>query len=226
MRPGIEALAALSLFRTAAPPLLAKINEIADLARIGPNEILLVQDETPTELNILLSGHAVGTRARRPGTAMMTDLLVPVTALGLPAVLLGIPAIAGVRTVTAARLIVIPAAELREMIHDEPSLGSQCLNYVLEELHALASEMCELKLRTTAQRLAAYLLSLITDPELVPARFVLPFEKRFIAAKLGCSQENLSRALAALRRLGVDTRRGIVVLEDTHALRSFAGISE
>lgn len=226
MRPGIEALAVLSLFRAAAPPLLAKINEIADLARTGPDETLLVQGETPTELNILLSGYAVSTQARLRAVDRMTDLLVPVTALGLPAALLGLPAVVNVRTVTAARLIVIPAPELRDMIHKEPSLAPLLLSHALEELHALTAEVCELKLRTTAQRLAAYLLSLITDPNLVPVRFVLPFEKRFIAAKLGCSQENLSRALAALRRLGVDTRRGIVVLEDTPALRSFAGLSE
>ena len=38
-----------------------------------------------------------------------------------------------------------------------------------------------------------------------PARFVLPYEKCFIAAKIGCSQENLSRAFVTLRQVGVES---------------------
>ncbi len=58
-----------------------------------------------------------------------------------------------------------------------------------------------MKLRSSVQRLAAFLLGLVEDPEMNPARFVLPYEKRFLAARIGCTQENLSRAFAALRRL-------------------------
>ena len=55
-----------------------------------------------------------------------------------------------------------------------------------------------------------------------PARFVLPYEKRFLAAKIGCTQENLSRAFAALRLVGVESLRGAVVISDVVALWTFA----
>ena len=98
--------------------------------------------------------------------------------------------------------------------------------------HALASmreqtlELCQMKLRSSVQRLAGFLLGLVEDPEMNPAQFVLPYEKRFLAARIGCTQENLSRAFAALRRLGVETQRGIVVLRDVPALRAFAGLPQ
>jgi len=42
------------------------------------------------------------------------------------------------------------------------------------------------------------------------------------AARLGCRQENLSRAFATLRSAGVETHGSLVVLHDIPALRDFA----
>ena len=106
-----------------------------------------------------------------------------------------------------------------------PELATLFLDHAFDDLQAQSREIRHLKLRSSVQRLAAYLLDLIPDPALTPARFVLPYEKQFLAGKIGCSQENLSRAFASLRRLGVETQRSIVVLRDVPALRKFAGMS-
>ena len=101
-------------------------------------------------------------------------------------------------------------------------LGTAAVRACPGELHSLELEAYDLKLRSAPQRLANYLLSLVQEPDEKPARFVLPFEKRLLAARIGCSQENLSRAFAALRPLGVETQRGVIVLRDISVLRSFA----
>jgi hypothetical protein len=75
----------------------------------------------------------------------------------------------------------------------------------------------------SVQREALFLLEMVDEPGMVPARFVLPYEKRFIAAKRGSSQENLSRAFAALRQVGVKSKNGIVVIKDPGTLSAFAG---
>jgi CRP/FNR family transcriptional activator FtrB len=98
------------------------------------------------------------------------------------------------------------------------------LEYALRETQDLALSLNGLKLRTSSQRLADYLLGLISDPSENPARFVLPFEKRLLAAKIGCSQENLSRAFAALRRVGVETQRGVVVVRDVPRLQAYCRV--
>jgi CRP/FNR family transcriptional activator FtrB len=69
------------------------------------------------------------------------------------------------------------------------------------------------------------LAGLIKDPNESPARIVLPFEKRRLAAKVGCSEENLSRAFSALRPFGVVTERSVVIACDVPALRAFASAS-
>jgi CRP/FNR family transcriptional activator FtrB len=143
----------------------------------------------------------------------------------LAATLLGLPAPAGARTVTSARLIVFPVAELRALIRDDPALGQRLLDYSLHETQTLTQEVYALKLRSAVQRLALYLLDRVNEAEPGPTRFVLPFEKRLLAARIGCSQENLSRAFAALRRIGVETQRGVVVIRHPVALQAFAARS-
>jgi CRP/FNR family transcriptional regulator, transcriptional activator FtrB len=225
MRPGVEALRALALFAACTPTVLAQLNEIADLERLGPNEVLFREGARLDELHILLSGYVVTTRARPDGEDAFADIVEPIKPIALPVVLLGGTSPIGARTVTSARVIAIPAAELRLLIRKVPALRSAFFEHALNDLQQLAGENWRLKLCTSTQRLAAYLLSLANEPEVSPARFVLPFEKRFLAARLGCSQVNMSRAFTALRSVGVSTRAGVVVIRDVPTLREYAGLA-
>jgi CRP/FNR family transcriptional activator FtrB len=87
---------------------------------------------------------------------------------------------------------------------------------------AMVRQVCDLKLRTTAQRLGCYLLDLSKEPADNTVSFRLPFDKRLLAARLGCRQENLSRAFAALRTMGVETHGARVILHDIARLRNYA----
>jgi CRP-like cAMP-binding protein len=224
MRPGLEALQNLSLLASCPPAALARINAASDLARLGPREVLFREGDQVTELNILISGYAVTTWLQPGGNdGAIVDVVEPIKPIGLPAALFGGASPFGAQTITSARIIVIDAAELRATIRRLPSLESAFLDHALSELQMLSIENARLKLRTAAQRLAEYLLSLIKEPDVSPARFVLPFEKRFLAPKLGCSQENLSRIFAALRSIGVSTQGGVVVVRSVTALREYAG---
>ncbi len=223
MKPGIETLAALPLLAAFTPAQISALNERADLARVGPDEVLFREGDRLEDLNILLAGLVTETHVQA-GAAAPTDVIAPVRPLGFAAAMLGVASPTGARTITSARLVVIPAPVLRGMIRTRPALALPFLDHALGALCAQTQDLCELKLRSAVQRLAAFLLGLVEDPELSPARFVLPYEKRFLAARIGCSQENLSRAFAALRRLGVETQRGVVVLRDVPRLRAFAGL--
>jgi CRP/FNR family transcriptional activator FtrB len=225
VRPGLEVIAGLPLFASFRTAQIGDLNELADLARVGPDEVIFREGDRLEGLHILLTGFVTETHAHHDGDAF-TDVISPVGPIGFASAMLGAASPTGARTITSARLIVIPAAELRAMIREEPELAMPFLDHALASMREQAVELCQMKLRSSVQRLAAFLLGLVEDPEMNPARFVLPYEKRFLAARIGCTQENLSRAFAALRRLGVETQRGIVVLRDLPALRAFAGAPE
>jgi CRP/FNR family transcriptional activator FtrB len=219
--PENRALAALPWFTAFAPAQLSALDEIADLVLVGPNELVTRAGAPVDDLIILLSGFVIETHPHH-GVDTLTEVIAPPAALGLAPALLGGVALATARTITPARLVLIPARSLRDMINADPALCRPFLDHALTAMQALSREVWSLKLHSAAQRLADYLLDLVPDPNINPARFVLPYEKRFLAARIGCSQENLSRAFAALRRFGVITRRGIVVLGDVPGLRDFA----
>jgi CRP/FNR family transcriptional activator FtrB len=226
VKPGIEALAALPLFAAFSASQVAALNKLADLARLGQDELLFREGDQLAELNLLLAGFVAETHGSgKSGDNAMTDVIGPVTPIGLASALLGVASPTGGRTITSARLIVIPAPELRAMIRAKPALAIPFLDHALAGMREQTLELCSMKLRSSVQRLAGFLLGQVEDPEMIPARFVLPYEKRFLAAKIGCTQENLSRAFAALRSHGVETQQGVVVLRDVAGLRALAGLT-
>jgi CRP/FNR family transcriptional activator FtrB len=204
---------------------LIALNEKADLIRFGPGEVLFRAGDLLTELHFLCAGNIGTTCPHGRDEHALIDVMTPVRPICLPAVLLGLPAPIGARSLTGGRIVALQADRLREVVHADAQLAWSLSEQALREAHETVLELRDLKLRSSSQRLAAYLLGLIDDPTAKPARFVLPFEKRLLAAKVGCSQENLSRAFAALRRVGVETQRAIVVVRDVQVLSAFAGAS-
>ena len=204
------------------PPVLARIDAISDLARLGPDEDLFQENAPVTELNILLSGYAVTVQSQPDGKVALLDVVEPVNPVGLAEAILGNRSSFGARTVTSARIIAIAAAELRTLLRRVPVLQAALFSHTLAEVQDLSAQNARLKLLSAAQRLAGYLHSQITEPDVSPARFVLPFEKRWLAAKLGCSKENLSRAFLTLRSIGVTTQDAVVIVRSAPELRKYA----
>ena len=171
---------------------------------------------------VLISGQISSFRTTPDGTVTVVDVTQPSGHAGLQAILAQLPALVGVQTVAPSRMILIDGAGLRAMLHEEPTLASALLVAEALDFRALVLQVCDLKLRTTAQRLGHYLLELAPDGTSRSATLRLPFDKRLLAARLGCRQENLSRAFATLRELGVETRGARVVLHDIPKLRDYA----
>jgi CRP-like cAMP-binding protein len=89
-------------------------------------------------------------------------------------------------------------------------------------LRGQIKEITELKLQSTTERLASYLIELAGSAR---GRTVvrLPCEKRLLAERLGMEPATLSRAFAKLRDLGVETSRGDKVeIADMGVLRRLA----
>ena len=190
---------------------------------LRPRRTPLREGDRLEELNILISGYAITTWSQPNGDDTAADLVEPIKPIALPVVLRGGPAPFGARTVTSARVIVIAAPGLRTMIGRVPALRSALLDHAFDDLQALTQENYRLKWRTSSQRLADYLLSRIEGPDVSPARFVLPYDKRLLAAKLGCTPESMSRIFDTLRSIGVTTRNKTVVVRSVSALREYAG---
>jgi CRP/FNR family transcriptional regulator, transcriptional activator FtrB len=217
-----QALRATPLLRDLADPVLNRLAKISKIVNAPEDTEICRQGEAADALFIVLDGQLAGFSATANGTTAVVEVIRSGETLGLATLLARLPRLIGVRTVTPSKLISIDAPGLLALVEQEPSLVTALLRAEANEFRALVRQVCDLKLRTTAQRLGCYLLSLTTEKQANATALRLPFDKRLLAARLGCRQENLSRAFAALRGFGVETHGARVILHDIASLKAYA----
>ncbi|MTJ81033.1 MAG: Crp/Fnr family transcriptional regulator [Telmatospirillum sp.] len=125
------------------------------------------------------------------------------------------------RVVGHARVLAVPRGPFLEGLESRFDLAQRMLGSMSVRLRGLVGQIAELKLKSTAQRLAGFLLGLAPEGE-GKALVRFPYDKRLAAEALGMTAESLSRALARLAPLGVESRaENLVAIADVAALRSF-----
>jgi CRP/FNR family transcriptional activator FtrB len=218
----LEALRTTPLLRDLTDPVLDRLVAISAIVDVAEDTEICRQGDPADRLVIVLAGQLAGFSTAPNGTVAVVEVIRSGETLGLATLLARLPRLLGVRTVTASRLLSIEAEGLLTLVEQEPSLVTALLRAEANEFNALVRQVCDLKLRTTAQRLGCYLLSLSTEQKANATALRLPFDKRLLAARLGCRQENLSRAFAALRGFGVETHGARVILHDIASLAAYS----
>jgi len=130
------------------------------------------------------------------------------------------------RIVGHSRLLVVPGPSFLAVLFERFDLTLRMLAAMSLRLHGLVEQISSLKIKSTAQRLAGFLLGVSESRDgVVTARF--PYDKRLVAQALGMTPESLSRALARLTTIGVHSRTdSSVEISDLSALRAFCGEDE
>ena len=218
----IQALRNTPLLQDVAETVMERLAAVTEIVDAPEDTEICRQGEPADRLFIVVDGQLAGFSTSANGTTAVVEVIRAGETLGLATLLARLPRLMGVRTVTASRLLSIDAEGLLALVEQEPSLVTALLRAEASEFHALVRQVCDLKLRTTAQRLGCYLLSLSTEAKANTTAMRLPFDKRLLAARLGCRQENLSRAFAALRGFGVETHGARVILHDIAKLRAYS----
>lgn len=120
-----------------------------------------------------------------------------------------------------------PADLFRARMERRFEMTSALLAGASAQLRGAVHEITDLKLKSTTKRLAGFLYGMAASRRptgrqsqaAAGRRVVLPCEKHQLAERLGMQPESLSRALARLRAIGVETDRGDgVIIADLEAL--------
>lgn len=217
-----QALKTTALFGDLTDPILERLASLGTILNAPADKELCAQGDMADQLLIVLEGQLAGFSTSANGTTAVVEVIRAGQTLGLATLLARLPRLMGVRTVTTSRLLCLEAKGLLDLVEQEPSLVTVLLRAEAVEFRSLVQQVCDLKLRTTAQRLGCYLLSLSDESQANATAMRLPFDKRLLAARLGCRQENLSRAFAALRDFGVETHGARVILHDIAKLTAYA----
>lgn len=157
------------------------------------------------------------------GTGRDTTMKIvePVTSFILAAVMTDLPYLMSARTLMSSRILLVPAALIREVIRQDIALMQATMDELALGYRDMVRALTDMKLRQSAERLANHLLE-------VSARrggaweFEIIGEKRVLASLLGMTPENLSRSFSTLKEHGVSITGARIRIEDRAALVSFA----
>lgn len=218
----LQALRLHPLFAALPTGWEAALTDVASL-EVGAGGLLAEAGQPAGDLFIILQGHAkvfVPVGERSEGTV---DILGPGSVLGEAAITgLGTyPASAvALDAVTAVR---VPGASIRAILDTHPEVLMAMMSTMALSLRGLLNQVTELKLKSTAQRLAMYLVEMAAPGD-GPAVVHLPYSKRVVAMKLGMKPETLSRAMGKLEPYGVRVDgRNSILIDDLEALCDYCG---
>lgn len=172
--------------------------------RFPPGYELIRQGERAEFLHVVVEG-SVELYADWQGRSTTMAVVQPVGTFILAACVRDLPYLMSARTLEPSRLLLVPATDLRAVFRRDPEFAVSIVGELAGAFRTMARHAKNLKLRTSRERLAGYLLK---QSRLAGGadRFVLQIEKRLVASYLGMTRENLSRALKSLEENGVSFR--------------------
>ena len=221
MRPGdAEEIRALPLFRDCRDAVYADLLANSFLQRFPPGVELIHEDDPADFLHVVVEG-LVEMGASQAGRETTLSFVRPFGTFILAAVLKDQVYLQRARTLEKSRVLMIPAQAVRDAVRVDTAFMSAVMNELATRYRDTVKELKNQKLRTGTERLANWLLNEHQGQGGTGA-LTIGVEKRVLAARLGMTPENLSRAFATLGPYGIEVQGPNVVLGDRAGLERLA----
>lgn len=209
-------------------PLFSGVSEavLSDLlkeARVGEyrrGQLLFLRGDPAEQFYLLLEGWVKIFLDTPAGEQTVLEVMRSGETIAEAAIFLGMAFPASAELADDARLLEIPAQSFLNRLRTDGDLALTMLGALSKRLHFLIQHIEKVQTFSTPQRLGEFLLGL-GDAEEGEMTLRLPYDKSLVAARLGMKPESLSRALAKLRDIGVETRGGEIRIADVERLRNF-----
>lgn len=186
-----------------------------------PAHVELIQEGEPSDfLHIVLSG-SVDLLSSWNGRETSMATVRPISTFILAATIRDAPYLMSARTLEKSRIALIPSQDVRAIFDTDSGFARAIVAELAQCYRSVVKSQKDLKLRTSLERLANYLLRQQKRTGGGQA-FDLDFEKRRIASVLGMTPENLSRAFKGLQAYGVSVDGTRITIGDQADLERFA----
>ncbi len=162
---------------------------------------LFAEGEIPDFLHVLVEGTAMLAGCDEAGQETVIDIVRPGDCFVPAAVLADRPYLMSGRTLEPSRILMLAAPVLRAQVARDHALALRMMSTLVGQCRGLVREVKNLKLRSTTQRLAAFILSQVdssSDGAEDGVTVELPVSKRVLASRLGMTPEQLSRTFTKL----------------------------
>lgn len=186
-----------------------------------PSHVELVEQGRHADfLHVVVEGQ-IEVFSRHRDRETTVSILGPGHCFILAAVFLDQVYLKSARTISPARLLLLPAAAVHAVFGSDPVFAHRIAAEMAKGYRSLVKEVNNLKLRTSLERLANWILR--QAPGSGPtSSFTFPFDKKTLASKLGVTPEVLSRNFGSLIPYGVTIDGKSVVVKDRAVLENLA----
>jgi CRP/FNR family transcriptional regulator, transcriptional activator FtrB len=211
---------ALPLFRDMAEDNFDALMRAGYVQTFPPQVDLISEGDSSDFLHVVIEGTVelfAGWNGRETTMAMVR----PVSTFILAATMQDAPYLMSARTIDKSRIVLIPSQDVRSFFDKDPGFARAVVTELAMCYRAVIKSAKDMKLRSSVERLANYLLRQQVHAGGGP-RFELRTEKRRLASLLGMTPENLSRAIKALQGYGVTIDGATVHMADTAELLRMA----
>jgi CRP/FNR family transcriptional activator FtrB len=186
-----------------------------------PAQIELITEGEPSDfLHIVLSG-SVDLFSQWNGRDTSMATVRPISTFILAATIRDAPYLMSARTLEKSRIALIPSQDVRAIFDTDGNFARAIVAELAQCYRSVVKAQKDLKLRTSLERLANYLLRKQSNAG-GGAVFELDFEKRRLASVLGMTPENLSRAFKGLQTYGVTVNGTRITIDNPADLKRFA----
>lgn len=186
-----------------------------------PAQIELITEGEPSDfLHIIISG-SVDLFSAWNGRETSMATIRPISTFILAATIKDAPYLMSARTLEKSRVALIPSQDVRAIFNEDSNFARAIVTELAQCYRSVIKAQKDLKLRTSLERLANYLLRQQRHAG-GAAAFELDFEKRRLASVLGMTPENLSRAFKGLQPYGVTVNGTRITIGNQAELDHFA----
>jgi CRP/FNR family transcriptional activator FtrB len=186
-----------------------------------PPQIEMISEGEPSDfLHVVLSG-SVDLFSQWNGRDTSLATVRPISTFILAATIKNAPYLMSARTLEKSRIVLIPSQDVRAIFDVDGNFARAIVTELAQCYRSVVKAQKDIKLRSSLERLANYLLRLQKRVG-GNAAFDLEFEKRRLASVLGMTPENLSRAFKGLQPYGVSVEGTRIIISHQSDLERFA----
>lgn len=216
----VDAVRGLRLFEGVEPKHVDAILKVSFLQRF-PAHVELVREGDPADfLHVVVEGQVEIFSAYRDRETTVA-VIGPGHSFITAAVVLDRIYLKSARSLTSARVLLIPADSVRRCFAEDAAFARSIAVDLALAYRSVVKEVKNQKLRTGLERLANWLLVQHQSAGRAQ-RFDLPFEKKVLASRLGMAPEVLSRSFGSLAAYHVRVDGPSIEILDPDALRGLA----
>jgi CRP/FNR family transcriptional regulator, transcriptional activator FtrB len=216
----VDAIRSLPLFADMSEGHFASLMSAALFQRFPERVVLIEEGQRPDFLQVAVEG-LVELYSQHRNRETTVDIIRPVTTFILAAVATDEVYLNSARTLTPARILMVPAHTVRDMIARDSNFARTMIRELAFRYRGIMRALKNEKLRPATERVANWIIR-ASDNRGECCTIELGYDKRTLASQLGITPESLSRALAQLGDCGVRCHGRRIEVLDRGALVSFA----